>query len=329
MDDQRDAVGGALRRPAVHPDIPGRDRALLTAPDTLLTPAYRDRPARRRDFLPTDPEKRGATIDGAVMGLTVAAFTAVGGTIPLAIGVLIFQGPVGWQSASSHYALLLAEIIALVTAVVFGVRIARFGQVNGQVAAEVAARTHHGRYLTAADFDARSRALLRRAQDAIDAVTSSQVYRAGLVDEPAVRAALTEHEWDIALALRDQARLRARRSGLSEFQPGPTTAALLDRQVEAGQVETAQAETAQAEAARLAEASVARRVAALERYVAEVGEADAAYRDWQRAAALAELSGRHLDMLARTAADEHGIAEIEAMSQRARAIHLAFRELRD
>jgi hypothetical protein len=82
-------------------------------------------------------------------------------------------------------------------------------------------------------------------------------------------------------------------------------------------------------AARLAEASVARRVAALERYVGEVRAADAAYRDWRSAAAVAELDGQHLDLLARTAADEHGIAGIEAMSQHARAIRLALRELRD
>jgi hypothetical protein len=315
MDDQRDAVSrAALRRPVVHPDIPGRDRALLSASGTLLTPAYGDRPPLRRDFLPADPDKRGATIDGAVIGLVTAGFVAVGGTTPLAIGVLVFQGPVGWQSAASHYALLLAEIIAVVTAVLFGVRIARFGQLNGRAPAEMAARTYHGRYLTAADFDARARALLRRAQDAVDAVAASEVYRAGLVDRPAVSAALAEQEWDIALALREQARLRANRAELSGIRPGAVAAALLDRQVQA---------------AELAEASVTSRVAALERYVTEIGEADAAYRDWQQAAALAELSDQHLDLLARSAADEHAIAELDAMSQHARAIRLALRELRD
>jgi hypothetical protein len=314
MDEQHVAVSTVLRRPAVDPAIPGGDRALLTAPGTFLTPAYRDRPAWRRDFLPADPDQRGATIDAGVLGLICAGFVAVGGTTPLAIGVLIFQGPVGWQSAASRIALLVAEIIAVVTAVVFGVRIARFGQPNGRAPAEVAARTYHGRYLTPADFDARSGALMRRAQDAVDAVTSSEVYRAGLVDRPAVSAALAEQEWDIALALREQARLRARRAELSQIQPGAVTATLLDRQVQA---------------ARLAEDSVANRVAALERYVAEIRDADAAYRDWQSAAALAELNEPHLDLLARTAADEHRIAEIEALSQHARAIHLALRELLD
>lgn len=315
MDDQHATVwaGTMLRRPAVDPRVPRGDRALLTAPGALLTPACRDRPARIRDFLPSDPAKREMTIDAAVIGMAAAAFTAIGGAVPLAVGVLVFQGAVGWQSVSGRYALLVAEIIAVVTAVVFGSRIVRFGQLNGKAPANVAARAYHGRYLTAADFDARSRALLRRAQDAVDAVTCSDICQAGLLDEPAVSAALADQEWDIAVALREQARLRASRAELSSANAGAVTAALLDRQLQAAQI---------------ADSSIASRVAALERYAAEVRQADAAYRDWQQATALAELDGQHLDMLARTAADEHGIAEIEDMSQQARAIGLALRDLR-
>jgi hypothetical protein len=316
MDDQHATAwfGAALRRPAVDPGIPRCDRALLTGPGALLTPACRNRPAGRRDFLPTDPGKRGTTIDAAVMGMAAAAFIAIGGATPLAIGVLVFQGAVGWQSASGHYGLLLAEIVAVITAMVFGSRIARFGQLNGNVPANMAARAYHGRYLTAADFDGRSRMLLRRAQDAVDAVTCSEVCKAGLLDESAVSAALADQEWDIALALREQARMRARRADLGSANAGPVTAALLERQVQAAQ---------------LADSSIASRVAALECYAAEVRRADAAYRDWQQAAALAEVDAQHLDMLASTAADEHGIAEIEAMSQQASAIRLALHDLRD
>ena len=312
MDDQRDAAWpDMLRRPAVDPGIPGPARALLTAPGTLLAPAGRARPARNHDYLPTDPDRRGATIDGAVMGMTAAAFVAIGGATPLAIGTLIFQGPVGWQSASGRYGLLLAEILAVITAVVFVTRIVRFGQPSGKAPANVAARTYHGRYLTAADFDARSRVLLRRAQDAVDSVTSSEIYQAGLLDAPAASLALAGQEWDIALALREQARLRAKRAELSAAGPGPQTAAVLDRQVQAAQ---------------LADASIAGRIAALEGYAAEVREADAAYRDWRQATVLAEVSRQHLDMLARTAADEHAIDEIETMSRQARAVRQAFRE---
>ena len=68
-------------------------------------------------------------------------------------------------------------------------------------------------------------------------------------------------------------------------------------------------------------------MAALERYAAEVQAADAAWRDWQQAAVVAELEGQHLDMAARMAADEHGVAQIAAMTEQARAIQSVFREI--
>jgi hypothetical protein len=307
---RRHRADARLRRPAVDPAVPRADRALLTAPGTLLTPARHGRPARRRDYLPRDPGRRLATVDGAAIGLTGAMMIAVFGTTPLAVGVLALQATTGWESASSHYALLVAEVIAIITIVVFGFRVALFGQPTGTVPAEVAARIHHGRYLTDQDLDARSRVLLRRAQDAIDAATSSEVCRADLLDQAAVGAALADQEWDIAVALREQARLRARRAELSAIGAGPATAALLARQVRAAQ---------------LAESSLAARIEALEDFAAEVREADAAYRDWRQAASLAELQAQHVDVLARTAADEHGIAHIEAMAQQARAVRAAFR----
>jgi hypothetical protein len=300
-----------LRRPVVDPSIPRADRLLLADPGTSLTPACHARPARRRDYLPRDPARRLAAVDGAAIGLTGAMVIAVFGTVPLAIGVLGLQETTPWEGASSHYALLFAEVIAIITVVMFGFRVALFGQPTGRVPAEEAARAHHGRYLTDEDFDAPGRVLLRRAQDAIDAVTSSKVCRDDLLDQAGVSTALADQEWDIAVAVREQGRLRSRRAEIRTTGAGPATAALLGRQ---------------AEAADLAQSSIAARVQALESYAAEVREADAAYQDWQQASRLAGLHGQHLDMLARTAADEHGIAEIEAMSQQARAVHDAFRE---
>jgi hypothetical protein len=300
-----------LRRPVVDPAIPRADRTLLTDPRTPLTPACQSRPARRRDYLPREPGRRLATVDGAAIGLTGAMMIAVFGTVPLAVGVLALQETTPWESASSHYALLAAEIIVIITTVVFGFRIALFGQPTGKVPAEEAARTHHGRYFIDQDFDAPGRALLRRAQDAIDAVTSSEVCRDDVLDQAAVSEALAGQEWDVAVALREQARLGARRAELRTTDAGPAAAALLGRQDEA---------------AHLAESSLAARIEALERYAKVVRQADGAYRDWQQAAMLAELHGQHLDALARSAAHEHGIADIEAMAQQARAVHDAFTE---
>ena len=265
MDDQRDALwaDASLRRPAVDPGIPRPDRDVLAARGALLPLAVQDRPARRRYYLPTEPARRLAAIDGTVVGLTAAGLTALFGTTPLAVGVLIFQGPASWEMASNRFALLAAGIIAMVTTVILGVRVVRFGQPSGRTPAETAARTHHGRYLTGADFDARSRVLLRRAQDAIDAVTSSLVCRDDLLDRHATSAALTGQEWDIAVALREQAQLRARRAELrvrrAEWpvgRAGPQAAALLSQQDRAAQLgpQAAALLSQQDRAAQLAEA---------------------------------------------------------------------------
>ncbi|HEX4288235.1 MAG TPA: hypothetical protein VH021_04920, partial [Trebonia sp.] len=71
------------------------------------------------------------------------------------------------------------------------------------------------------------------------------------------------------------------------------------------------------------------RVSALERYAAEISRADAAYRDWRQHAAIVEVTGAHLDMLARTAADEYGITELDALTERARALRQSFAEPED
>lgn len=314
MDDRDGAVwpGAKLRRPVVDPVIPAADRARLLAPHVLLAPACAAPPPRVRDCLPMEPDRRGTVVDGAVMGMTAAGLIAIGGAIPYAIGVLIFQGAVAWQAASGRYALLLAEIVAVVTAVVLGSRIVRFGRVTGKVPENVAARAYHGRYLMSDDFDGSARAMLRRVQDAIDSVLASKVCGAGLLDPAATRQTLAEQEWDIAVALREQGRLRTARSSLGPQAEGtgPVTAEVLSWQTEA---------------AKLADESVAARVAALESYAKEIRAADAAYRDWRQAESLGQLRDRHLEMLARTAADEHGIAEIKAMSERARAIRQALR----
>jgi hypothetical protein len=309
VDDQY--ADATLLRPAVDPTIPRRAQDLLTRRGTVLHPASGPRPPRSRSFLPAHPEKREATVYDAVTGITAALFVAVAGASPWAVGVLIFQDPAGWQSAAGRYALLLAEVIVAVTAAIFGTRLARFGQVHVADPAATAARTYHGRYLTSDDFDPRARVLLRRAQDAIDAVNSAAISRVGLLDEVAASAALAAQEWEIALALRDQAWLRGKRAELTGPRPGTPAAELLDQH---------------RRAARAAERSVTGRIRALERYAAEVREADTAYRDWRQHAAVSELTDPHLDMLARTAADEHGIAALDSMARRARAIREAIRE---
>jgi hypothetical protein len=157
------------------------------------------------------------------------------------------------------------------------------------------------------ELDPPSLMLLRRTRGAIRSVLSSEVCRAGLLDRAAVSTALAGQESDIAAALRDQARLRARRTELTPSGAGPMTAAV---------------SASQAQSEQLAQSSIAARVEGLERYAAEVATAEAAYCDWRQATRLAELDGQHLDLLAHTAADDYGSAEIESMAQQARAVAL-------
>jgi hypothetical protein len=289
----------------------------------------------RLDLLPQEPERRLATVEGAATGLSAGMMVAVTGAAPWAIGVLIFQGAVSWQSATGRWALLLMEMIVAVTAVVLGTQVARFGHVRNRYAVAAAQARYRGRYLTGDDLDAPARVLLRRAQDAVDAVTNAGVSEAGLLDEA---PALAAQEWDIAVSLREQARLRTRRAEITraagltspgETAPGDTWPG--DTVPVPG--DPAPASTPANEllrqfldAARVAERSVSDRVAALERFAAQVRHADDAHRDWHARARLAELTEPHLDVLARTAADSHGIAELAEMTERARAIRSAFHD---
>jgi hypothetical protein len=238
------------------------------------------RTVRRHGVLPRDRNLRLIVLDSA-------AIAVIGILMAVATGMAV-----------------IAMIIAGSTLAIIGLRLVALRQSSPRA---------RPRCLSPEDLDGQSQALLQRAVTAINTITSSQVFRDGVIDRTAVRIVLADQQRDITIALREQARLRARRAEVPDFPPGPMTAEIKGTQTQA---------------AELAESSLAARVRALERYAAEIREADAAYQDWQQAGRLADLQGQHLDMLARTAADEHWIAEIEAMSQQARAIRLAFREPR-
>ena len=289
-----------LLRPAVDPTVPPAARRLLLTADDGATPL---------GPLPLEPERRLATASGAASGLTAGMAVAVTGAAPWAIGVLIFQGAVAWQSATGRWALMGMELIAALAMVVLASQVARLGQSRTRQAAAAARSKYRGRYLTEADLDAPARVLLRRAQAAIDTVEQAEVTQAGLLDE---RPALAAQEWHIAVSLREQSRLRARRAEITEAAEavtGPATAEVLRQQLDLAQA---------------AGQSVAERVAALERYAGEVRTTDTFYRDHHTRTRLAELTGPHLDMLARTAADSHGIAELAEMTERVRAIRSAY-----
>jgi len=148
------------------------------------------------------------------------------------------------------------------------------------------------------DLHGRDRLLLARAQVAIDTILESEVRAAGFLepDEPALR----RHEWEIACTSRELTRVRALPA--ADAATGAMTAAVVD---------------AQQRALALAEESTISRIRALERYAEQVTAADAAHRDWQVALGQGGLNDVYLDLVARTAADEVAVTELDELTDRA------------
>jgi hypothetical protein len=150
-------------------------------------------------------------------------------------------------------------------------------------------------------LDHLSRELLLRAQEAIAVALDSEA-GAMAPDGAVPESTLLWHEWEIAVALRDITDLRAEHELNAAASVGPMTNAVLKSQEGA----LAQAQEA-----------ITARVAALERYAECLSAAGAAYRDWQDALRVSDLNDMYLDLVARTAADEHAVDEISGLTERA------------
>jgi hypothetical protein len=153
--------------------------------------------------------------------------------------------------------------------------------------------------------------LLWRAQRAVTAVVSSGVYARDLrtaVDEHVLR----QHEWEIAVALREITELLLDLvSSAGGGTVGPMTATVL---------------AAQHRAIAIARDATTARVVALELLAAHVAAAEAARRDWEGAHQAAAKNDKYLDLVARTAADEHAAVEITGLAEQAAQAAQALRE---
>ena len=162
---------------------------------------------------------------------------------------------------------------------------------------------HRDRIVGPSDLDDPCRELLLRAQRAIAAVLGSEVYASDMLDHAAGEMVLRWHEWDIAAALREITRLRAElAASAAAGGAGPMAAAVLD---------------SQQRAITLARDATEARVGALESYAVQVQAADAAQQDWLSALRLSALNSQYLDLVARTAAGEHALAEITGLTEQA------------
>jgi len=155
------------------------------------------------------------------------------------------------------------------------------------------------------------RQLLQRAQRAITVILRSGVWARdlrGTVEE----AVLRQHEWEIAVSLREITELLLDMvSSAGGGTAGPMTASVL---------------LAQNRAVSIARDATTGRVLALELLAAHVAAADAARRDWEAAQRAAAKNDKYLDLVARTAADEHATTEISGLAEHAAEAAQALRE---
>lgn len=162
------------------------------------------------------------------------------------------------------------------------------------------------------DLDIPSYLLLQRAQNAIQAILESDAYGRSMSNHPVGESGLRRHEWEIATALKDISRLsREIERSTGSGSAGPMTTTVLD---------------AQRQALALAKDGTTSRISALERYASELEMADRAKLDWQTALKASGLNDQYLDLVARTAADEHAISEIQGLTEQAAAAAEGFRE---
>jgi hypothetical protein len=158
------------------------------------------------------------------------------------------------------------------------------------------------RVVVPSSLDQPSRELMLRAQKAIAAAIDGEAAIAADSDTVVPPNTLLRHEWEIAVALRDITDLRTEHGLNAAASVGPMTNAVLKSQ-EAALMQACE--------------GIAARVGELERYADCVSAAETAYRDWQDALRVSGLNDMYLDLVARTAADEHAIAEISGMTERA------------
>ncbi len=160
-------------------------------------------------------------------------------------------------------------------------------------------------------LEAGCRQLLRRTQQAIAAVVTSGVYARdlrGAVDEQVLR----QHEWEIAVALREITELLLDLvSSAGGGTAGPMTATVL---------------LSQNRAIAIARDATTARVVALELLAAHVAAAEAARRDWEGAHQAAAKNDKYLDLVARTAADQHATAQIADLAEQAAEAAQALRD---
>ncbi len=159
------------------------------------------------------------------------------------------------------------------------------------------------------DLTADAQELLARARRAMTAVLDSRVHREQWLDAQRNEAAFLRQEWAIAQGLRDYSRVTRKDQGVPQETDNAAVAELL---------------AARRGVLATSLHGIERRVAALEAYASQVAEADARYAEVRAIERLAAGSDELLDLLARTAADDLAVAEIDRLTDEAAVVASTF-----
>ncbi|MET8824084.1 hypothetical protein [Streptomyces rochei] len=177
---------------------------------------------------------------------------------------------------------------------------------NRQLRQLAAAQAH---LIQPRDLTTDARQLLARAQRAMTAVLDSTVHREKWLDAQRNEAVFPQQEWAIARDLRAYSRVARKDQRAPEEVSSATVAELL---------------TTRQRVLKTSRQGIERRVAALEAYAEQVAEADARYAEVREIERLAAGSDELLALLARTAADDLAVTEIEGLTGEAAAVAATF-----
>ncbi|NUW42884.1 hypothetical protein [Nonomuraea rhodomycinica] len=173
------------------------------------------------------------------------------------------------------------------------------------------ARQYAAHYVLPEDLDYPCQRLLRRAQDAVDAILSSTVQRAGFIDTIDNQVTLPEEVWQIAQRL---ARLSAMHAEHRRLVP---------RVLPSGLEDAFRPYTTALDAAWT---SLARRVRHLEEYARQVTRADQVYHAHQRLETLAARTPDYQRLIADTVRDDLAHRHIRELGEQARQVRRLFEE---
>jgi hypothetical protein len=173
------------------------------------------------------------------------------------------------------------------------------------------AKAHADRYILPEDLDYPCQMLLRRAQNAVEAILHSKVHRAGLIDTIENQVSLPEEIWQIAHRLRRLSSMHAEHGRL------------IPRELPAGMEDAFKPYTSALDAAW---SSLSQRIRHLEGYAKQVLKADKVYHAHLRLEALAAKTPEYQRLIADTVRDELAYERIRELADQAAHVRKLFEE---